>query len=54
MVYKKASQFLTIFNANNDAHVMRFEILCRYLLISLESDSQKKSYIGVALNNELR
>lgn len=30
----------------------RIEILCRYLLTSIESESPKLSYIGVALNKE--
>lgn len=34
-------------------HCERLERLCRYLIVSLESDSTQLSYIGVALNKQL-
>lgn len=52
-VFLAASRFLSIFNEKNPAHTERLERLCRYLLASIESESPKFSYIGVALNKEL-
>lgn len=52
-VFAVSSCFLSIFDAKETAHMERFERLCRYLLASLESESPKFSYIGVALNKEL-
>uniref|UniRef100_A0A182WMD3 Ubiquitin-protein ligase E3B n=1 Tax=Anopheles minimus TaxID=112268 RepID=A0A182WMD3_9DIPT len=57
-VYCAASHFLLQWKAETSApesvqHRERLERLCRYLVASLESDSPKTSYIGVAFNKEL-
>lgn len=52
-VFFATSRFLSIFNEKYLAHSERLERLCRYLLASIESESPKFSYIGVALNKEL-
>lgn len=52
-VYNAACRFLSLFNEQSQSHTDRLERLCRYLLASLESESPKLSYIGVALNKEL-
>ncbi|XP_049776175.1 ubiquitin-protein ligase E3B isoform X1 [Schistocerca cancellata] len=49
-VYQNASRFLFVWKKERDKE--RFEKLCRYLVSSLESDSLKLSYVGVALNKE--
>ncbi|KAF5298208.1 hypothetical protein FQA39_LY02632 [Lamprigera yunnana] len=49
-VYYQAKRLLLIFNKERDMD--RFETLCRYLVVSLESDSPKLSYVGVAFNKE--
>ncbi|XP_059616047.1 ubiquitin-protein ligase E3B [Phlebotomus argentipes] len=51
-VYSVASRFLTRLNEHDPDHRDRLERLCRYLVASLDSDSPKTSYIGVALNKE--
>ncbi|GAB0093851.1 ubiquitin-protein ligase E3B [Sergentomyia squamirostris] len=51
-VYSVASRFLGRFVDDDPDHRERLERLCRYLVASLESDSPKISYIGVALNKE--
>lgn len=51
-VYHIATRFLTKFNENNAKDDERLERLCRYLIASLESDSPRTSYIGVALNKD--
>lgn len=55
-VYLAASRYLLITRWDpeqpSDEHRERFESLCRYLLHSLDSESPKLSYIGVALNRE--
>lgn len=52
-VFFAASRFVSVFKERNPAHAERLERLCRYLLASIESESTKYSYIGVALNKEL-
>uniref|UniRef100_A0A182Y2X1 Ubiquitin-protein ligase E3B n=1 Tax=Anopheles stephensi TaxID=30069 RepID=A0A182Y2X1_ANOST len=57
-VYCAASHFLLQWKAETSAPESapqreRLERLCRYLVASLESDSPKTSYIGVAFNKEL-
>lgn len=49
-VYKHISHFLFVFKANRDQ--LRIEKLCRYLSKSLDSESPKLSYVGVALNKD--
>ncbi|KAK4876027.1 hypothetical protein RN001_012449 [Aquatica leii] len=49
-VYNQSKRLLLIFNKERDRD--RFDKLCRYLVASLESDSPKLSYVGVALNKE--
>lgn len=54
-VYHAASHYLLITwktEQQNDDDRERLENLCRYLLKSIDSDSPKLSYIGVALNKE--
>lgn len=53
VVYHIASRFVTQFHENDSADCERLEKLCRYLIASLDSESPKTSYIGVALNKEL-
>lgn len=52
-VYYAASRFISLFKENSAAHSQRLERLCRYFVASLDSESPKLSYIGVALNKEL-
>lgn len=47
-VYKHAYRFLMIWHKRRDEE--RFIKLCRYLVATLESDSPKLSYVGVALS----
>lgn len=49
-VYQVTCRFLLVWQKERDRE--RFDKLCRYLVSSLESDSIKLSYIGVALNKE--
>ncbi|XP_067010981.1 ubiquitin-protein ligase E3B isoform X2 [Anabrus simplex] len=49
-VYQTACRFLLVWDKERDKE--RFEKLCRYLVASLETESLKFSYIGVALNKE--
>ncbi|XP_055603110.1 ubiquitin-protein ligase E3B [Uranotaenia lowii] len=55
-IYHAASHFLLLWKSanasTNPANQDRLERLCRYLIASLESDSPKTSYIGVALNKD--
>ncbi|CRL00069.1 CLUMA_CG013353, isoform A [Clunio marinus] len=54
-VYKSASRFLLVSwksEEESEENRKRFEGLCRYLLISLDSESPKLSYVGLALNKE--
>ncbi|KAL1381557.1 hypothetical protein pipiens_003410 [Culex pipiens pipiens] len=55
-IYQAASHFLLQWkdrdSSDCSANQDRLERLCRYLIASLESDSPKTSYIGVALNKE--
>lgn len=52
-VYYAASRFISLFKENSTAHSLRLERLCRYFVASLDSESPKLNYIGVALNKEL-
>ncbi|RZF42672.1 hypothetical protein LSTR_LSTR001467 [Laodelphax striatellus] len=49
--YKVICRLLLVWKKERDA--ARFEKICRYLVTSLESDSPKLSYVGVALNKDL-
>ncbi|GLH04043.1 E3 ubiquitin-protein ligase Nedd-4 [Gryllus bimaculatus] len=49
-IYQVSCRFLFVWKKERDHE--RFEKLCRYLVASLESDSAKLSYVGVALNKE--
>ncbi|XP_063241461.1 ubiquitin-protein ligase E3B isoform X2 [Bacillus rossius redtenbacheri] len=49
-VYQIVRRFLLVWRKHRDRE--RFEKLCRYLVLSLESDSVKKSYVGVMLNKK--
>ncbi|XP_022183812.2 ubiquitin-protein ligase E3B [Nilaparvata lugens] len=49
--YKVICRLLLVYNKERDA--ARFEKICRYLVTSLESDSPKLSYVGVALSKDL-
>ncbi|XP_044002807.1 ubiquitin-protein ligase E3B [Aphidius gifuensis] len=49
-VYKHISHFLFVFKMERDQQ--RLEILCRYISQSLESESSKLSYVGVALSKD--
>lgn len=54
-VYHAASHFILQWKTDSpedSANYERLERLCRYLTASLESDSPKTSYIGVALNKD--
>lgn len=55
-IYQAASHFLLQWkdrdSSDCSANQDRLERLCRYLIASLESDSPKTSYIGVALNKD--
>lgn len=52
-VYHAASRFLGQFVKAKHLYYDRLERLCRYLIVSLESESAKTSYIGVALIKDL-
>lgn len=52
-VYYASCRFLSLFKEQSPMYTERLERLCRYLLASLESESPKLSYIGVALNKDL-
>lgn len=52
-VYHIATRFVAKFREDNAKDAERLERLCRYLIASLESDSPRTSYIGVALNKDL-
>ncbi|XP_046427763.1 ubiquitin-protein ligase E3B [Neodiprion pinetum] len=49
-VYKLISKFLLIYKKERDEK--RLERLCRYLVQTLDSESLKLSYVGVALNKD--
>lgn len=51
-VYPIASRFLKRFRDANTDDSERLERLCRYLIASLDADSARLSYIGVALQKE--
>lgn len=52
-VYHAATHYLLISRRDcDDDDRDRIENLCRYLLASIESESPKLSYIGIALNKE--
>lgn len=53
VVYSASCRFLSLFKEQSQSHTDRLERLCRYLLASLDAESPKLSYIGVALNKEL-
>ncbi|XP_050304811.1 ubiquitin-protein ligase E3B [Anthonomus grandis grandis] len=50
-IYRHSLRLLLIWKKERDKE--RFERLCRYLVVSLESESLKNSYVGVAFNKEL-
>lgn len=52
-IYHASSRFLGQFVKAKQLYYDRFERLCRYLIASLESESPKTSFIGVALNKDL-
>ncbi|CAI6374516.1 unnamed protein product [Macrosiphum euphorbiae] len=49
-VYLSVKKFLTYWDEKRDRQ--RFEKLCRYIILSLEFDAIKRSYISVALTSE--
>nr|CAH7724445.1 unnamed protein product [Callosobruchus chinensis] len=49
-IYHQTLRLLLVWKKTRDKE--RFAKLCRYLIISLESDSPKYSYVGVALSKE--
>lgn len=49
-VYHQACRLFIIWQKERDKE--RFIKLCRYLIVSLESESPKLSYVGIALNKE--
>lgn len=49
-IYKVISRFLIVYKFEKDQE--RVEKLCRYLVLSILSESPKFSYVGVALNKE--
>lgn len=53
-VYHVATRFILLWDENKVEHRERLERLCRYLIASLDSDLAKTSYIGVALNADMR
>lgn len=48
-LYKWAGPFLKLFK-NNAKYTDILQRICRYIIVSLESDNPKLSYIGIALN----
>lgn len=51
-VYKVTCRLFLVFKSQRDRK--RFEILCKYIVQSLHSESVKISYVGVFLNKEYR
>lgn len=51
-VYRVGCRLLLVFQQQRDKK--RFEILCKYIVQSLHSESVKLSYVGVFLNKEHR
>nr|XP_018915602.1 PREDICTED: ubiquitin-protein ligase E3B [Bemisia tabaci] len=49
-LYRVFSRFLSVWKKERDKQ--RFEKLCKYLVVSLKSESVKFSYIGVPMNKE--
>lgn len=49
-IYRQTLRLLIVWKKERDKE--RFIKLCRYLVITLDSDSPKYSYVGVALNKE--
>ncbi|XP_012263808.1 ubiquitin-protein ligase E3B isoform X2 [Athalia rosae] len=49
-IYKVTSRFLFVYKKGKDEE--RLERLCRYLVQTLDSESFKSSYVGVALNKD--
>lgn len=52
-IYHTSSRFLVQFVKAKQLYYDRLERLCRYLIASLDSESPKTSYIGVALNKDV-
>lgn len=52
-IYRASNRFLVQFVKAKHLYYDRLERLCRYLIVSLESESPKTSFIGVALNKDL-
>lgn len=48
--YRVVRRFLMIWKKERDKE--RFEKLCRYIVVSLDAESIRNSYVGVALNKE--
>lgn len=53
-VYHVICRYLVFWKEDQIDDQERLERSCRYLIATLESESPKLSYIGVALNKELR
>lgn len=51
-VYRVTCRLFLVFKQQRDKK--RFEILCKYIVQSLHSESVKLSYVGVFLNKEYR
>lgn len=51
-VYKVTCRLFLVFKQQRDKK--RFEKLCKYIVLSLHSESVKLSYVGVFLNKEYR
>lgn len=49
-IFRAAQQFLFVWNKNRD--LQRFENLCRYIVLSLETPSKDLSYAGIILVKE--
>lgn len=49
-VYRQASRLFIVWQKGRD--VESFVKFCRYLILSLESESPKLSYVGIALNKD--
>lgn len=51
-VYKVTCRLFIVFKQQRDKR--RFEKLCKYIVLSLHSESVKLSYVGVFLNKDYR
>ncbi|XP_014671275.1 PREDICTED: ubiquitin-protein ligase E3B-like isoform X2 [Priapulus caudatus] len=49
-IYRLIKKFLFVYDEKRD--IERLELLCRYLVVSMESDNAKDCYVSVALNKE--